>query len=209
MSYPVPPKTLILHDGGMGALLACGIASEAALLGAGASGTSPEVGAVLFGASTAGTRDRAAAVLKQCEKLGVTVHEMKPLPVGGAGPKQEVLELVHTTYAAAALGYERVLWPATGTLGDSIDLDRVAQIADRGLLVGRLVALDAREHGVPSIRVETPWADFTDRQVADLVCDMELPVEACWFWGVEADAEAERERRRWESALGAGGWSRS
>jgi hypothetical protein len=70
------------------------------------------------------------------------------------------------------------------------------------------VALDAREHGVPSIRVETPYADFTDRQIADLVLDMELDVEACWFWRVEGDAEAERERRRWESALGAVGWTR-
>jgi hypothetical protein len=193
----------------MAALLACGIAREAALLGAGAAGTPAAVGAVLFGV-TAGAKGRAAAVLRQCEKLGVTVHDVSPLPLGGDVPRREVHELLHITGVAAALGYERVLWPATGTLGDAIDLDRVAAIADRGLLVGRLVGLDAREHGVPSIRVETPYADFTDRQVADLVCDMELPADLCWFFATTgADAEADRERRRWESALGAVGWSRA
>jgi hypothetical protein len=138
----------------------------------------------------------------------VTVHDVPALPLGDRLARLEVHELVHVTGVAASLGYERVLWPASGALGDHIDLDRVASIADRGLLVGRLVALDAREHGVPSIRVETPYADFTDRQVADLTCDMELPIDLCWFWQVEGDAQAERERRRWESALGAVGWSR-
>lgn len=211
MTYPVPPTTLILHDGGMAALLACGIAREAALLGAGATGTPAAVGAVLFG--TAGNaRGRAAAVLRQCETLGVTMHDVAQLSLSPDTPRREVHELLHMTGLAATLGYERVLWPTSGALGDSIDLDRVAAIVDRGLLVGRLVALDARDHGVPSIRVETPYADFTDRQIADLVCDMELPADQCWFWGPSTngpEADAERERRRWESALGAVGWSRA
>ena len=56
----------------------------------------------------------------------------------------------------------------------TLALDRIAQIADRAVLVARLVAIDADAHGVPSIRIETPYADFTDRQIADLIADMEL-----------------------------------
>ncbi|HYE61066.1 MAG TPA: hypothetical protein VD997_03640 [Phycisphaerales bacterium] len=208
--YPVPPGTLILHDGGMASLLVCGVCREAALLGAGEKGTPAAVGAVLF--ASAPSRGRAAAVLRQCEQLGIPVHDQPPVSFEVPLPQREAHELLHATHGAASLGYERVLWPASGALGDSIDLDRVAAIADRALLIGRLVALDARTpggHNVPGIHIEAPYADFTDRQIADLVCDMELPVDTCWFWHAgEHDAEAERERRRWESALGAVGWTR-
>ena len=59
--------------------------------------------------------------------------------------------------------------PATGAAGDSLDLDQIAQITDRAGLVSRLVAIDADVHSVPSIRIETPYADFSDRQIADLI----------------------------------------
>jgi hypothetical protein len=201
---PAPSRTLVLHDGGPAALLACAVTREALSLGP-ASKTPGDLGAVVFNAPAA----RARTIARQCELFAATLLELEPLHLSESmpGPDREVHELIHAVRFAARQGFERVLWPASGALGDYLDLDRIAAITDRALLVGRLVALDAREHKTPSIRVETPYADFTDRQIADLIADMELPLETCWWWSVAGDGEAEREKRRWLSAMEAVGWS--
>ena len=92
---------------------------------------------------------------------------------------------------------------------DSLDLDRIAQAADRALLAGRLAGLDATLHASPGVQVETPLLDLTDGQLADLAMDMDVPLETCWWWGGDTghDAQAHQARARWRSSLAAVGYS--
>jgi hypothetical protein len=161
-----------------------------------------------------GLAARVEAVSRQAELLGLEMIEGPGLlaaanglatGVGSAGLR-ETLELTAACDAAARAGCDVVTWPAHAATGDALDLDRIAAIADRAVLVSRLVAIDSAAHGVPGIRVETPFADFTDRQIADLAAELELPTAACWWHDAAADdVEAQRERRRWMSALAAVG----
>ncbi len=94
------------------------------------------------------------------------------------GHEKEVRALLAATYFAAGHGYARVFWPASAAAGEGLSLDRIAQITDAALLVGRLVSLDASTHGVPSIHVHTPFADLSTAQVRELIEDMGLTVAA-------------------------------
>ncbi len=192
------PRTLVLCDASLPGLVACAMASEERALANGRA----DVGVLGFPF----TPEAEASVRAIAEQYGLG----QPLPrlAGGAtlpveGGEREVYELLAATYAGVRAGFDRILWPATAGVSDGVDIDRIAQIADRALLVGRLVAVDAAAHACPSIHIETPLADFTDRQLADLALDMEVPVEACWWWRNDAGIP---ERRRWSNALHSMGW---
>jgi hypothetical protein len=226
-------RTLVLCDGDVAGFHAAWAARERVAGGIGPDGAAAVAGAgegalplmVAFGGSEmpgnammdamtdARTDARIRAVDVQARVLGLTT--LAPIGPRGAAAEdlpghREAIALVHACYVAVRHGCERVVWPAHGGQGDALDLDRVAAIADRGVLAGRLVGLDALSHRVPSIRVETPYADLTDAQVADLFLDAELSPEGCWWWGgAEAGADgaaAERARRRWLGTLEALGW---
>lgn len=114
--------------------------------------------------------------------------------------------LLSAAYLAVGQGRDRVVWPiSAGRLGhdEEIDLNRASLAADRALLVSRLVALDSDEHGRPAILIEVPYVDLSDRQVAELAVDMDLPVHSCWWWGEPASAEA----KRWLRVLRGVGWA--
>ena len=117
---------------------------------------------------------------------------------------RESTGLLACAHAAAAAGYSRVVWPITAGAGEGVDIDRAAAIMDRALLCGRLVAIDASSHGRPGIHIETPYADLSDKQVADLALDMAVPLEGCWWWSdreTGTDAGAELARARWMPRL--------
>jgi hypothetical protein len=203
-------KTLILTDGGPASLLACACTREAIAMGTteappDALRRPPSDAIVLpfpFAAAS-----RVAAISRQAELFSFQVLPALS-PIGdGTMPEheREAHELLAATHLAARNGCDRVFWPASAGVGENLDLDRIAQIADRAVLISRLVAIDAASHGVPSIHVQTPYADFTDRQIADLIADMEAPIEACWWWGKDGDAQAQQEFRRWEVAMAAVG----
>jgi hypothetical protein len=195
-------KTLILSDAGPASLLACACIRESIALGQVGKGLAeaPTDAAVL---PFPPVRPALQAIARQCELFTLPVLSPTAAAEPAApSPEAESHHLLSATHLAARNGFTTVLWPASAAAGDSLDLDRIAQITDRALLVSRLVAIDADSHGAPSIRIETPYADLTDRQIADLIADMELPIESCWWWGAEAiDALADRESRRWKSAL--------
>lgn len=98
----------------------------------------------------------------------------------------ESLALINAAYAAVRLGCDRVIYPVHACIGESIDLDRMAAIADRAVLAARLCSLDARGHHTPGIRIETPYVDLTDLQLADLFLDADLSPQALWWWGGSA-----------------------
>jgi len=86
---------------------------------------------------------------------------------------------------------------------------------NQALLVSQLVSLADANPGSPVVRVRTPYADLTDRQIADLVLDMDLPVWTCWWMDEsqlgegESRDEAKAEREKWTGLLKAAGWAGS
>jgi len=147
------------------------------------------------------------AVTMQARALGLTaiasIHARGTNAEDLAGHR-ECIALTKACYAAAMLGCDRVIWPAHACVGESLDLDRIAQIADRSVLVARLVALDALAHRMPGIRIETPYVDLTDAQMADLFIDAELSASACWWWGGSESGEADKVGRRGQASSIAG-----
>lgn len=192
------PRTLVLCDASLPGLVACAMAAEEQSLADAKDG----VGVLVFPF----TPEAEAGVRTIADLYALGQPLPLPFRVDAhtlTGGEREVHELLAATYAGVRAGFDRILWPATAGVSDGVDIDRIAQIADRALLVGRLVAVDAAAHACPSIHIETPLADFTDRQLADLALDMEVPVEACWWWQNEAGVS---ERRRWSNALHSMGW---
>ena len=61
----------------------------------------------------------------------------------------------------------------------------------------RLVGLDSDRHRCASIRVDTPYADFSDRQLAELALDLGTPFRMAPWWN---DASNE-EYRRWRGVF--------
>jgi len=159
--------------------------------------------------------ERIEVIRRQADLLALSLIDAE-LPTR-TGPlwEQENHHLLSAASIAVANKCDLVVWPESAALGDNLDLDRIAQVADRALLVGRLTAVDSKEHGVASIRIEAPYADFTDKQIAELALDMAAPIEACWWWGGPPAAgrsgttgpAIQRERARWTDALRAVGWS--
>lgn len=158
-------------------------------------------------------RARHQAALRHAEIYGVR-------PVLGAGvlpPDASENHATSATVLEAAYDAVRehlgtVLWPITAgePVEDGPDLERIARAVDRALLVGRLVSLDAGGDGRGSVSVRTPYADLTDRQIADLVLDMDLPIWTCW-WAIpnaapELAEAALRERDYWKRMLTLAGW---
>lgn len=190
-------RTLVLCDGSIYSLLACGCAAEETARGA------PPARVMPFPASVADDEARRGAVERMSRVFGLETLLPPPGPPDSM-PEGEaaVVGLVSAAYAAARNGCSLVVWAENAATGESLDLDRVAMSHDRAVLVSRLVALDAALHGQPGIRLDTPYVDFTDRQIADLVIDMDLPVETCWWWRDPRQAE----RRRWMEVLKSAGW---
>lgn len=123
----------------------------------------------------------------------------------------ESLLLVHAAHTSAYLGFDRLVWPVTGGAeveGGVASVDQVARTTDKALLVMRLMYTDAGDHGRPSFRIETPLADFTDAQAADLALDMDVPIRLTWWWGArETNPAAKFEYGRWMGLLRSAGWA--
>ncbi|MBY0263563.1 MAG: hypothetical protein K2Q20_14550 [Phycisphaerales bacterium] len=201
------PATLVLIDGDLASLVACAMAREQSALADGPK-PSPVLGLpfpVMLDADP--LRQRAIRAQAQTYAIELAVPPSLDLGAFHERGEREALELVAASYEAIRRGCTRIIWPVCAAAGDSLDLDRIAQAADRALLAGRLVGLDAVLHASPGLTIETPLVDLTDRQLADLAMDMDVPIEACWWWGGETDAIAHQQQARWMSSLAAVGWS--
>jgi hypothetical protein len=205
-------RTLILSDGGLPSLVACMHAREAAILG----GVKPEsllqqamVLAFVPQPEAVLLQRKAAATQAESLGLGWCGHEARGFAM--ASPQaddgeREAIELLGAALLAARLGCERVIWPATAGTSDSVVLDRLAQINDRALVTARLASIASSTATASGIVIDTPFAELSDRQVADLAMDIAAPMETCWWWARQSgDAVVEHERARWMSAMeGAG-----
>jgi hypothetical protein len=200
-------KTLILCDGGLTSLLAAAVAREWLSVPP-KKGTKARGSAVLMPrAHLPASRQRAVEL--QAELYGHELIAARIETIGGetSAGEMRTRELLSAGYTAARLGCDVVVWPVQCVEHGEPNLDKIAKAADRAVLVSRLVALDADEHGSAGLMIETPYLDFTDEQIADLAADMNVPTKLCWWNQVGAgDGEAAAERERWEAAFGQVGW---
>lgn len=218
---------LVITDGGLGGLLAAwaeGVCAPVAAGGGG--GVGPVVwfawaGVMGLGEAAAGARLAAArrqAELCHASELVVSETGAGMDVVEGAGGAVDGGGVVctHLLLAAAAeaarRGIPRVIWPVhLGGAADrgAVDLHAVADACDRALLVGQLMQIDLR--GGREVRIETPYVDFTDLQMAELALDLDVPrpvgMGAAWCeLGGEGGCGGGCVRcRRWEAAFLAAG----
>ena len=193
----------------MTALLACGIAAAEFASDADADHP-PLVWAPHLGPdSPTAHRD---AIIRQASLLALELIETTIDPPPGDAPvgMLESHLLLHAGHLAARHGCGQVVWPVqfASPTDDPPALERIAEAVDRALLASRVVTLDAGHYGLTEIAIDAPFADLSDRQVAELAADMELPIETCWWWsalGAHGSGAGE-ERDRWTAALRAVGW---
>jgi len=202
-------RMLVMMDGGLAGLVAAACAAEEAV------GRGQESKPLLWWASVGDVgAPRRSAARRQAEHFGLELVERElsagvldrstdrePSWIGGPGA---TTLLIAAAREADRAEIERVVWAAqAGSVeeggGASPDLTVASEIVDRALLVGRLVSLD---RGSPGVRIETPFADLDDSQLADLALDVGVPMELCWWRERDSgDAAAGAERARWERAL--------
>ncbi len=192
-------RTMVLSDGGLESLVACAAAAEAAALDT--AGLRPMILAADVTGPERDTRLRAVAL--QAELLGMDVPTPPIADLSAPHPltpgERETQQLLRAASIATRQGCVTLLWPAR-SVGEAggLDLDSIAARVDRALLVSRLVALDAPERA--SFRVDTPYVDLTDRQLAELAAEMEVPLRACWWHGSRS-GPGENEMKRWAGVL--------
>lgn len=154
-------------------------------------------------------RERAAALARTLDILGAQRAEGDPPDVTTRpeldGPGQTRL-LVHAALLALETGCDTVIWPIQ--LGEDLrgadpSVDRVARAIDRAMLIARLAGLDADL--ATGIDIQTPFVDLSERQIAELVMDIEAPLAACWWWGGTSPA-ALAAHDRWGTILRSLGW---
>lgn len=210
---------LVLADGGLPGLVACAAAW-------GEQGGSPRRPIPLVWCPPTGTlsqNQRRLAASRQAQFYSlsfVAVPGEEAIPHAPTPGQRLTHTLVAAAYFAAGHACARVVWPVcpggSGAAADELDPARLADATDRALLVTRLAGMDGPEHGCPSIRVDTPHADLTDTQLAELAIDLDVPVHLCWWWGAEGRAldtpmtptdDAAGEARRWLGALRRAGWT--
>lgn len=203
-------KALILCDGGLTSLLAAAVAREWLSVPP-KKGTRAATSAIMLPRPHLPAA-RQRAVELQAELFGHELLAPRVESIGGETSAGEMRsrELLSAAFVAARRGCDSVVWPVQCVEHGEPNLEKIAMAADRAVLVSRLVSIDAEEHRVPGIMIETPYVDFSDTQIADLAADMNVPTTLCWWNQVGAgDAEAEQERERWQLAFEQVGWRAS
>jgi len=94
--------------------------------------------------------------------------------------------LLEAAQIALRAGIRRVVWPVRVMRPEmdlNIDhlLDEIAITVDRALLSARLGSLDASESTGVDVVIETPFVDLSNEQMVDLVGDLALPIDTCWW----------------------------
>lgn len=185
---------LVIADGDLPGLVATMIASEESVRRESLGGK-PAVWS-----STSQGHD---AVVSQAGTLGMRVVSRKS-PATSNAPGQRINGmLLEAGGAALNAACPVVVWPTLPAGPASSEPALVGLIADavnRATLVSRLVSLDAHEKGLPEVRIELPFVDLTDEQLADLACDLGVRFEDCWWWSVDT-SEASELRARWGPLL--------
>lgn len=142
-------------------------------------------------------------------------------PASNGGFETTCRVLLEAALLVRRLGGGEVIWPvnAPTTASGGPDIEVVSRAVNQALLISQLASLTAPKgtEFIEDIRVHirVPYADLIDRQLADLILDMDLPIWTCWFWSVGQGEEdqvreaAAAERTRWTTLLRDAGWTGS
>ncbi len=194
----------MVSDGSVGGLIATAIATEETVRRENLRELSPPLVWAAWPDETP-PAIREAAVTAHAEMFGaVRLDESAPLKRASEtdGTWTNRL-LLRAGTLALANGCRRVIWPVQHpgpTPEEPANVDFIADALNRATLLARLVSLDASEAGLPEVVYETPFVDLSDTQLADLMTDLSLSPQSCWWWGGDAPLAA-RLRSRWERAL--------
>ncbi|MDX2148017.1 MAG: hypothetical protein SFZ23_10890 [Planctomycetota bacterium] len=194
----LPPRTLIVSDGGLVGLLACALAREGVLAYDGPEPqrlSMPLLWIPRFRCSLGTGALRAAALERHAELLALTParseFEVEAESLLGEAPASEAEDIAHerapslagaralldACQDAGVLECSRVVWACTATDHEGrVRSDALARVLNRALLVARLAGVE----GV-TLDVHTPVADLAMSRVADLVQDLGVPVEEAWW----------------------------
>jgi hypothetical protein len=197
--------TLVLSDGGMLGLLGATRAREEAIIAGVDAARLPSTVMLLGFGGSATAEQRQLGVLAQARVLGVGVWGNAAIATVESHAREherEVLELLAASLAASRQGVQRVVWCVGAGTKDSVDVDRLGQVASCAIAVARLVILSSESGNARDFRIETPVADLSDAQAAELAADMDVELRACWW----SDLATSDEYRRWRPALQAAGW---
>jgi len=192
----IPPTRLVISQGDLAGLVAAVIASEETVRRESLGGGAPVVWT-----ATQKTRD---VIGRHARSLGLRVVKSSAgvgVDWGNGGGANRLL--LDAATCALSLGCPVVVWPVIcrGPSSDELALvETIAAAVNRATLVSRLVSLDASEAGLPEVRIETPFVDLTDQQLAELACDVGVRFEDCWWW-MDDSPLANAERERWGPLL--------
>lgn len=215
MSAPQAP-TLVIADGGLPALVALAIEAERAAAAGPEGGGPPAL--VMPWITTGGPAEaQLAAISSQARFFGQTVLEPAPVRTLADGASRAFLAslgLLVALEAARINGCRAIVWPFHTHATDETlpgQLDAIAAAADRAILISRLATLDPPAGGGPPPAIDTPLADLTTRQVADLAIDLDAPVYLAWWWRPPSEEGPARraaiaEGRLWRPVLAEAGW---
>ena len=196
-------RVLVIHDGSLAAMVACLMAPSLGEVVA----WLPAPGSLLRGRG-AGEAMQDALAVQQAEILGlgrlVRAGSIAPLPPDGVASGElqrsssvgggiwrgmaRSIELLLAIAHAREHRCRRVIWPV---ICDG-SIDAMFEVTERATLVTRLAWLDppgeegefqrsGGEEAAGSVRVETPFADLTAEQIAEMASDLDAPVQAAWW----------------------------
>lgn len=204
-------RICVIHDGGLPALVACLMADDPGQVVA----WCPPVGSRWEAAGIGGDEEitpiHRRAAERQGELLGLArVSFAEPRSAANIHPAGPALEATAMLLAAAmeavAEGCTALIWP----ICCGGDLGALAAAAEKASLISRLVQLDLHTSrlprppaGAPELSVETPFADLTPGQIAELALDLDAPAHACWWRlpGAEQTPGGREARAAWHGAL--------
>ncbi len=203
-SLAAPGRAIVISDGSIAGLIALAIATEETVRRENLRQLpSPLVWAAWPDDTPPALRE--SAVAGHAEMLGaVRLDESAPLKRASESDGAWANRiLLRAGTLALANGCRRVIWPIQhpGQIPDQpASVDLIADALNRATLLSRLVSLDAAGAGLPEVIYETPFVDLSDVQLADLLTDLSLSPQSCWWWG-GTDPLAARQRTRWDQAL--------
>lgn len=196
-------RCVILTDSGEESLLACAMASEQQQLAATESSvllpalweSCEEVDLMISEIDQAAVRQAGIYGLSIFPNQSVYPPEDQPaLEKSSMGAIQSQM-LLQAAHIAIQSGIRRVVWPVrvqrpsnelskTRSADSSVEsqIDEIARTIDRALLVSRLASLDASSTSAIDVVIETPFVDLSNAQMIDLVTDMAVPVQSCWWY---------------------------
>ena len=187
-------RVLVIVDGDLASAVGCAAAAEAAVSMHGPERADVPAPIAFFPGWLDEPRVAAAEIQARANRMkvvrGVAPRVGQGRQVSGV---DESIALVEACGVATAEGCSQVLW-ATCVGGAEPRVEDVATRIDKAALAGRLAACDRVEGVDAAVRVESPYADLSDEQLATLARDLGVHARQAWWWGSDGPGAAVRAR---------------